>query len=223
MVAAQAVPLFFPLVGQLVSLAIQVVMLAGLALVTWKHLQSRRTAFEDFFPDWHTTTRLILCTIVGLLLIVVGFFLLIVPGIYLLVGYTFAYMLIVERHLGVWQALEGSRRVVGKHWWGIFVLTLVMVGLVGGGLVIGGAALGLPIGYALSGLFPTVSLDELPLGFPQTGLTLNLGVLIGLLSGMMVGGGLGVAVGGCMLGAAYADIFGLSSNHSRAVRHEGID
>ncbi|OLB24717.1 MAG: hypothetical protein AUH95_02275 [Nitrospirae bacterium 13_2_20CM_2_63_8] len=136
----------------------------------------------------------------------------VLPGIYLLVAYTFSYLLIVDRRMGVWQALEGSRRVVNKHWWGGFGLTLVMLLLVGIGGMIGAVILGGPIGYGLSGWFPEVSLDQLPLALPATGVTINLGMVIGLVSGMMVGGAVGVAVSGSMLGAAYADIFGLAAS-----------
>jgi hypothetical protein len=213
---AQALPLLAPMSGQLLSITIQVLMLAGIAIVTWAHLRNRRTTFGDFFLEWHTMAQVVLCTVVGLLFIVVGLFLLVIPGIYLAVAYSFSYMLVVDRRLGVWQALEGSRRVVGKNWWGVFSLTVMMLVLFGGGGVIGAGVLGLPIGYGLSGFFPTVSLDDLFLGLPPTGITLNLGLLIGLVSGMMVGGGLGVALAGCMLGAAYADIFGLASERSEA-------
>ena len=52
--------------------------------------------------------------------------------------------------------------------------------------------------------------SDLPIAVPDMGLTVNLGMVIGVVSGMMVGGAAGVAVSGSMLGAAYADIFGLS-------------
>ncbi len=157
--ASQAVPLLAPIVGQVLSVVIQVVMFAGLAIVTWKQATGGSTVFADFFPDWKTTAQLVWCTVVGLLLIVIGLAFLVLPGIYLLVAYTFSYLLIVDQRKGVWQALEGSRRVVNKHWWGVFGLTLAMV-----------------------------------------------------VSGMMVGGAVGVAVSGSMLGAAYADIFGLAAS-----------
>jgi len=210
--ASQAVPLLAPLVGQLLSMAIQVVMFAGLAIVTWKQAQGGGTVFADFFPDWRTTAQLVWCTIVGLLLIVIGLAFLVLPGIYLLVGYTFSYLLIVDRRMGVWQALEGSRRVVNKHWWGVLGLTVVMLLLIGIGGMIGAGVLGVPIGYGLAGWFPEVSLDQLPLALPATGVTINLGMVIGVVSGMMVGGAVGVAVSGGMLGAAYADIFGLAGS-----------
>ena len=210
--ASQVVPLLAPVVGQLLSMAIQVVMFAGLAIVTWKQAQGGGTVFADFFPDWRTTAQLVWCTIGGLLLIVIGLAFLVLPGIYLLVGYTFSYLLIVDRRMGVWQALEGSRRVVNKHWWGVLGLTLVMLLLIGIGGMIGAGVLGVPIGYGLAGWFPEVSLDQLPLALPATGVRINLGMVIGVVSGMMVGGAVGVAVSGGMLGAAYADIFGLAGS-----------
>lgn len=212
--ASNVVPFLVPIAGQLVSVVIQIVMMAGIAMATWVRMRSRRAEFADFFPSWHTLGQLFLCTIVGLLFITTGLFLLVLPGIYLMIAYTFSYLLIVERHLGVWQALEGSRRVVNKHWWGISGLTIVLVVVVGSGILIGGVLLGLPFGYALSGFFPTVSLDEFPIELPPMGGVLNLGLLVGIISGMMVGGGVGVAVGGCMLGAAYADIFGLAPDRT---------
>ena len=208
--ASQAVSLLVPLVGQFVSLAIQMLMLAGIAMVMWRRLSNQRSTWGDFFPEWQTTAQVFLCTVVGLLLIVVGLFLLVIPGIYLMVAYTFSYLLIVDRRLGVWQALEGSRRVVGKHWWGVLGLTLVMVIVTVGAGAVGAVGLGLPIGYGLSGFFPEVNLDELPIALPETGMTINLGMLMGVISGLMMGGAVGVAVSGCMLGAAYADIFGLT-------------
>jgi len=210
--ASQAVPLLAPIFGQLLSMAIQVVMFAGLAIVTWKQAKGGGTIFADFFPAWKTTAQLVWCTVVGLLLIVIGFVLFVLPGIYLVVGYTFSYLLIVDRQMGVWQALEGSRRVVNKHWWGVFGLMLMMLLLVGIGGMIGTGVLGVPIGYVLSGWFPEVSLDHLPFALPATGMTINLGMVVGLVSGMMVGGAVGVAVSGSMLGAAYADIFGLAAS-----------
>src|SRR2546428_10194584 len=210
--ASQAVPLLAPVVGQVLSIVFQVVMFAGLAIATWKHPGGGNAAFGDFFPEWTTTVQLVWCTIIGLLLIVIVFACLILPGIYLLVAYTFSYLLIVDRRMGVWQALEGSRRVVNKHWGGVFGLTLVMLLLVGIGGMIGAVILGGPVRFWPSGRLPGGRLAQPPLARPATGVTINLGMVIGVVSGMMVGGAVGVAVSGSMLGAAYADIFGLAAS-----------
>ncbi|HEX9284696.1 MAG TPA: hypothetical protein VF879_03410, partial [Nitrospirales bacterium] len=60
--ASQAVPLLAPLVGQLLSLAMQMLMLAGIAMVMWRHLKNQPSTWGDFFPDWRTTAQVFLCT-----------------------------------------------------------------------------------------------------------------------------------------------------------------
>jgi hypothetical protein len=101
--------------------------------------------------------------------------------------------------------------VVNKHWWGVLGLALMMGIVIVGAGTVGAVGLGLPIGYGLSGFFSEMNLDELPIVLPETDITINRGMFMGMMSGLMIGGAVGVAVAGCMLGAAYADIFGLPS------------
>jgi uncharacterized membrane protein len=111
-VASQAALTLGRVVGQVVSIVIQVIMLAGIALVVWKERESGPTRFTDFFPDWTTAGYLMVSTVLGLLLVVTGLIVFVVPGIYLIVAYVFSNMLIVDRKFTPWQALEASRRVV---------------------------------------------------------------------------------------------------------------
>lgn len=60
-------------------------------------------------------------------LILVGFGLLIIPGIYLSVAYMLAIPLVADRNLGIWEALETSRKAITKHWFPIFRLTLLII------------------------------------------------------------------------------------------------
>src|SRR5437870_10181907 len=94
--ASQAVPLLAPVVGQVLSIMLQVVMFAGLAIATWKHPGAGNAGSGDFFPDWTPTVQLVWGTTIGLFLILIGFACLILPGVYLLVAYTFSYLLIVD-------------------------------------------------------------------------------------------------------------------------------
>jgi hypothetical protein len=63
------------------------------------------------------------------LLILVGFVLLILPGIYLSIAYYLALPLVVDKNLGPWEALEASRKAIGKRWFGVFGL-MIVVGLI---------------------------------------------------------------------------------------------
>lgn len=217
-VASQG-PLFLtPVFGQFLSVALQVIMMAGIALMVWKRMRNDQARFSDFFPDWDTVGHLILCTIVGSLLIVAGLFLFVVPGIYLIVAYTFSYMLIVERGLSVWQALEASRRVVSKHWWNVAGLAVIAVALMAGGTALASLVLGLPLGALLSQYYPNISLSDLPFGPSDSSIVVNLGMMIGVTSGGLIGLGLGTALAGCMYGVAYADIFGLTGQRAQSIQ-----
>jgi hypothetical protein len=207
-VVSQGLPLLTPLLGQFLSLAVQVVMLAGIAMVVWKLQRHDHAFFADFFPDWVTTGRLILCTVLGLLLICAGLILFVLPGIYLLVGYSFSFMLIADRGGGVWDALETSRRAVNKNWWGVFGLTLVILLLIAGGMLAGGIVFGVPLGVFLAGYSTSINLADVP--FMPAGITgqVNRGMMVAVLSGLMMGAGCAMALAGCIMGVAYADIFG---------------
>ena len=210
-VASQGPMVLAQVYGQLLSVVLQVIMMAGIAMVVWKQMRSDPTSFVDFFPSWETIGQLILCTIVGLLLIAGGLFLFVLPGIYLIVAYTFAYMLIIDRGFSVWQALEASRRVVNRNWWKVAELTGLMVALMAGGTALFSLVLGLPLGAVLSQYYPDVGLSDLPFGPSESDSVVNMGMMVGVASGAMLGLGLGTALAGCMFGVAYADIFGLTA------------
>ena len=54
--------------------------------------------------------------IIEFLLIGIGTLLFILPGIYLAVSYAIALPLAIDRDMGIWQALETSRRAIGTCW-----------------------------------------------------------------------------------------------------------
>ena len=65
-------------------------------------------------------------TVVG---IIVGGIAILIPMIYLSVSWIFALVLIIDRQMEFWPAMELSRKTVGKHWWSVFAL-LIVCGLV---------------------------------------------------------------------------------------------
>src|SRR5882672_11523375 len=66
-----------------------------------------------------------LAGLVAGLLVGVGLVFCILPGIYLAVAWKFTLPLVMDRHLQFWDAMEVSRKVVTKQWWGLFGLILV--------------------------------------------------------------------------------------------------
>jgi uncharacterized membrane protein len=65
-----------------------------------------------------------------LALLLIGFVLLILPFVYLVVAYSFTIPLIVDKKMGVWEAMETSRKGVTQCWFRLFGLFMV-TGLIG--------------------------------------------------------------------------------------------
>lgn len=78
--------------------------------------------FSGFGPRF---LPLMLAGLVGTLLTSVGWVLCLLPGLYLWVAWQFAYLLVIDRGLDFWPALETSRRVITNHWWHMLGLLIV--------------------------------------------------------------------------------------------------
>ena len=70
------------------------------------------------------------------LAMIVGFLVAFIPLIYLSVSWGFAFLLVIDRGLGPWTAMEVSRRVVTRQWFRVFFVMflggfLAMLGLIG--------------------------------------------------------------------------------------------
>lgn len=110
------------------ELAITVVMLplgVGLGLLGIRRAAQREVPVSTLFEPYALTLQLVAMFIIMLALIVAGYLLFILPGIYLSVAYAFAPYLITEKGMGIWEALETSRKAVTQYWWRYFGLMLV--------------------------------------------------------------------------------------------------
>ena len=124
---------YLPRVGGLISLAISAPLGAGFYVVSAKLMQRRSPEFKDFFTGFQFFVPLMLLSVVSSILIILGFILLIIPGIFLMVCYLFPSMLVIDRRLDFWPAMELSRKTVQAQWFGffVFVLLLVLINLAG--------------------------------------------------------------------------------------------
>jgi hypothetical protein len=87
------------------------------------------------------------------ILTLLGFLLLVLPGIYLAVAYSMAPILMLERGMGVWEAMETSRKVVTRCWFKAFLLGLAMFVIIALSAIPFGIGLvwTLPLGYIVGG------------------------------------------------------------------------
>jgi hypothetical protein len=76
---------------------------------------------------------------------VIGLVCLLLPGIYLIVAYSFAYILATDKRLSFWESMETSRKTITRQWWSVLGLILLCIPF----LLLGIAALGVGIFVAL--------------------------------------------------------------------------
>jgi len=124
---------------QLLMMAIMYPFMAGLFMVGIRRSAGLPVSFSMIFGYFNRTLPLLILNVIMTILVIIGFFLLVLPGIYLTVSYILAMPLLVEKNLSPWQALETSRKAVGKKWfkvfglffllWIIVVLSMIPLGL----------------------------------------------------------------------------------------------
>jgi uncharacterized membrane protein len=99
--------------------------LVGIMILGVKRARNKELNIPSIFDFFTMTTPIVLAYILMTLLLSLGFILLVIPGIYLAVSYAFTYMLIVDKGLNVWEAMELSRKTVTKQWFKFFGLSIL--------------------------------------------------------------------------------------------------
>lgn len=102
-------------------------LMGGMDLYYLKKIRNREesdlnTAFSGFSIAF---SQLFLTYLITALLGGVGFLFCVIPGIYLTVAWCFARVLVIDKKLDFWDAMECSRKVVTRHWFAVFALILV--------------------------------------------------------------------------------------------------
>jgi len=126
--------------GQIIGTLANVGLYAGYNYFILLRSRGESAGIDSLFAGYRSPfLSLILSAVVSIILILVGFLVFIIPGIYLAVSYAFASMLIVDKKMGFWEALETSRRVVTKQWLrvlclGILATLVSLLGLIGLGI-----------------------------------------------------------------------------------------
>jgi predicted Ser/Thr protein kinase len=105
----------------------------GLSLYYLKKIRREPVTIETAFCGFSNRfLHLFLAGFATWVLTVLGFICFILPGIYLLVAWWFTLILVVDKHLDFWSAMELSRKVLTRHWWkffGFYLLVLLMFAL----------------------------------------------------------------------------------------------
>lgn len=98
----------------------------GFFFLFLKLIRGERAEFNDAFAGFTMAfLPLFLAGLVVWLLGAVALALCILPGIYLLIAWQFTWLLIIDKKMDFWPAMELSRKVISKHWWGFLGLALL--------------------------------------------------------------------------------------------------
>ncbi|MHB1175976.1 MAG: DUF975 family protein [Sulfuriferula sp.] len=117
---------FWLAITMLVSIPITYPLVAGIIVLGIRRSVDAEIDAGSVFRAYAKVIPLTLLGIVLTLLIMLGYVLLIIPGIYLSVAYLMSMALMMDRNMGVWEALETSRKAISKHWFKVFFLYLAM-------------------------------------------------------------------------------------------------
>ncbi len=134
LVIAAAIPALIVPEGILLEIFLQLAMIAvttplwaGVYMIGLRRSVNAPIRAGQVLDYFNTTLPLLGLYILMTILIVIGFLLLILPGIYLAIAYMLAIPLVVDKKMGIWEALETSRKAVTKRWFSIFGLTLLIM------------------------------------------------------------------------------------------------
>ncbi|HEX5047119.1 MAG TPA: hypothetical protein VFX89_08375 [Gammaproteobacteria bacterium] len=106
-------------------------LIMGVVALGVRHASGLPVSFTMAFGYLRKAPVLIGAALLVTLLTYLGIALLILPGIYLGLAYGMTLPLLMFNDLGIWRAMETSRRAITHHWFGFFGLYIVMGVLVG--------------------------------------------------------------------------------------------
>ena len=111
----------------LVGLALTYIFIGGLDWMFLKLVRGEKAEVGDAFAGFNLAFGpLALFSLVAQLLVFLGVILCILPGIYLGISWMFfTPLIILDKRLDFWQAMELSRKVVTRHWWQVFGFALI--------------------------------------------------------------------------------------------------
>ncbi|MDQ7085025.1 MAG: hypothetical protein Q9M36_08865 [Sulfurovum sp.] len=127
-------------------------LLVGIMMMALNYTRGNSIDFKSMFNYYHLTGKLALVAVLMYGMMMLGFKLFIIPGIYLSVAYVFAPLLIVDKQMGVWEAMEHSRKAVTKQWFKVARL-MFLLGFIS---FLGFLALGIGLIWAIPLMFVTL-------------------------------------------------------------------
>lgn len=128
-----------PIIGCFAAL-ISGVLGGGMNVFALKNVRGEKGDVKDLFAGFNGElfVPLLVSTLLMIVFVALGFVLLILPGLYLLLAYSLTSLLVVDKGLSFWDAMEVSRRTVNDRF-GLFVVLgiLTFLASLAGSLALG--------------------------------------------------------------------------------------
>lgn len=112
------------------SIFIFMPMVVGMMVMCIKRAGQAEVSATDIVQYFGKGPKLVGAYLLFVILGAIGFLLLVLPGIYLLISWTFAWPLMVEKNMGIWEAMETSRKAVTHCWFrmlGMLILLMLIM------------------------------------------------------------------------------------------------
>ena len=113
-------PVTYAVIFILFNFVIYPPLYAGIYMLGIHRAAKREVKAIDVFAYYKQIPKILGLTILASILVVVGLLLFILPGIYLLVAYWMAMPLMLEKKLGIWEALAASCKAITYKWFLFF-------------------------------------------------------------------------------------------------------
>jgi uncharacterized membrane protein len=101
---------------------------AGLALAGLRRAQRGQVEVQDFFDGFRYFLPALLSSLLIAALVAFGFIFLIIPGLVILAMYVFTFHFLAAGTPDFWRAMESSRQLVARDYFG-FTLFVVLLGV----------------------------------------------------------------------------------------------
>lgn len=134
----------------------------GVAFAYLKAAKGDKIEIKDMFEAFQTYWNAVLASLLVGVIVIIGFILLIVPGIIFACKLAFTPYLVVDRKMGVIEAVKGSWSMTGGHAWKVFLIGLLAIPISIAGLICFGVGIILSfmwIRMAFASLYYAVSLS----------------------------------------------------------------
>lgn len=115
----------FIVLGQLVQLFITAPLMVGLLMLGINRAVGLPVSAFMLFNYFPKTLPLFLTYLLMMILIAIGIVVLVLPGIYLAFAYALALPLLANKNLGIWEALETSRKGITACWFRFFGFAII--------------------------------------------------------------------------------------------------